>query len=193
MLRLNIKIVLFCFILLMLSQLSLIFPPSQISLTDIHQIPPDYLAVFPSSLQVVDEEAFAGTAFETVVFGNSLRSLGDRSFENASRLTHLYIPVSTEHIGESVLPGTVLLHGVDGSYAQAWAKGNGISFVIDDVWNVSGAFFGLHIENLLSLLWVICPADDKLLLQLSEIIKRFVKSMRPQDRPELYPINYRFP
>ena len=48
--------------------------------------------ILPSSLQFIDEEAFAGTAVETVVAADALQRIADRAFADTSILTAVFLP-----------------------------------------------------------------------------------------------------
>lgn len=155
----------------------------------------DYTFIFPASLEIIENEAFAGTEAQTVTFQRGLQNIGEGAFQAAINLKEIYLPDSVEIIADSAFPKNegLIVHGVKGSLAQYWADENGFDFVVDDIWTDTQVSEKIHVEPLLSLFWIICPIDEKALSRSSERIKRFIKSMRPQDRPELYPINYRFP
>ena len=149
----------------------------------------------PSSVKIIAEEAFAGTIVQTVVFQSQVQFIGSNAFQDADYLKIIYIPDSVVFIAESAFPKNdgLTIHGVKGSYVQKWAEENSFDYVVDDIWTDTQTTEGIHVENLLCLFWIICPADENAFIRFFERIKRFIKSMRPQDRPELYPINYRFP
>ena len=155
----------------------------------------DYTFNFPSSLETIDEEAFVGTVAETAIIQSNLLKIEKDVFQGANNLKDVYLPDSVLFIADSAFPQNngLTIHGIEGSYAQKWAEENGFDFIVNDIWTDAHVAEGIHIENLLSLFWIICPVDEKSVLRVIEAIKRFIKSMRPQDRPELYPINYRFP
>lgn len=155
----------------------------------------DRLFTLPSSLLIIEDEAFEGVAAQTVVFPDGLQSIGKGAFANASSLKEVYIPDSTQYIGDSAFSvnSGLTIHGIDGSYAKDWANKHEIPFVIDDVWSVfvpSGRFSNT-LPNPVSR-----PVATIILVILFELFRLNyygVRSRRPQDRPELYPINYRFP
>ena len=157
--------------------------------------PTENTFILPASLQSVDEEAFVGTAAKTVIFPEGFTSLDYRVFEHADNLTDVYFPASTEYIGLDSLPHNIDLtvHGTDNSFAQHWASENGIAFVIDDIWTKAQASDTFHVESLLAMFFIICPMDEKRLEQFLRDVGEFIRSMRPQDRPELNAIDYRFP
>lgn len=150
---------------------------------------------FPAFLMFIDEEAFAGTQVQTVIFQNGVQSIGSDAFGGADNLKDVFIPGSIIIIADSAFPKNdgLTIHGLEGSYVQEWAEVNGFDFVVDDIWTDSLFPEEIHIENLILLFWIICPVDERAFIRFFEKINRYIKSMRPQDRPELYPINYRFP
>lgn len=152
--------------------------------------------VFPASLLVVEDEAFAGTAAETIVFPNGFLILGREAFSEASNLRDVYLPPSTVYIGKTAFPTDhkdLLIHGVEGSYVQKWAERHKRPFVSDNIWSA-------RVESVT----VRDVQADRIdpLFRVADQTKHFLFrridgdegiSMRPQDRPELNPIDYRFP
>ena len=149
---------------------------------------------FPRELQTIEEEAFSGTALERVVFGDELLYIGDRAFQDNFRLSDVYIPASVCFIGDMAFPDNIALtvNGIQDSYAQKWAESNHVLFVANDIWSSTQIIKSIHLKLAL-LLWIFCVVHKKTLLRVLEYIRKYIKSMRPQDRPELHPINYRFP
>ena len=149
---------------------------------------------FPLALRTIDDYAFYGTSLETAVFGERLAFIGEKAFLNIESLTDVYIPPSTGFIGRQAFPDGIVIHGVDGSYAQKWAAKNGIAFTVEDIWPARAASEVIYLRVILALLCSVLPPGSNPLLQKNRRrVEVFVKSMRPQDRTELYPINYRFP
>ena len=93
---------------------------------------------FPSSLLIIEDEAFEGTSVENVILPDGLISIGSGAFEGIDALTGVYIPSSVTYIAESAFAMTadLTIHGIDESYAEDWAEHQGIPFVVDDIWNV---------------------------------------------------------
>lgn len=151
------------------------------------------IATFPASLQILDDEAFSGTTIEVAIFGDALQSVGERAFHDVQSLTDVYLPESTESIGIHSFPVGVLIHGVEGSYAQTWAEENGFIFTTINIHNDAVEVKSIDFEGLLLLLCVAIPTDIQIMEKIRRYYLYFAKSLRPQDRPELYPINYRFP
>ena len=85
----------------------------------------------PSSLQTIEEEAFAGTAIENFEFPAALTDVGDRAFADISALESVTIPPTEElTISDTAFEGSdVLIRGEEGSYAQEWAERNGVPFL----------------------------------------------------------------
>ena len=150
--------------------------------------------VFPSSLQEIADEAFEGTAVRTVVFQNGLLQIGDHAFADTPCLTDAYIPASTEYIAESAFGGNegLTIHGEEDSYPQQWAEEHHIAFTVANIWkpipvkeNKAGVqemevhfFITVHPDQTVRSAFGATDEDE---------------SKRPQDRPELNPIDYRFP
>ena len=184
-----------CIVLLLVMHLLLALSLEGVTYTESVEEYKDYTFGFPSFLQAIDSEAFEGVTAKTIVFLSELQKIESDALQNAFNLKDIHLPDSVSAIADSAFPKNsgLAIHGVEGSYAQQWALENGFDFVVDDIWTDTQITEEIHPENLLSLLWVICPVDTKALISFFDRIKRFIKSMRPQDRPELYPINYRFP
>lgn len=151
--------------------------------------------VLPTSLEMIEAEAFAETAVRYAIFPNGIQKIESDAFLGAVSLKDVFLPDSVSVIASSAFSQNtgLTIHGIEGSYVQKWAAENGFDFIADDIWTDTRLPDGIHFENILSLFWIICPVYEKSNFRFVEIIRRFVKSMRPQDRPELYPINYRFP
>lgn len=145
----------------------------------------------PASLTWIEEEAFAGTAFQLVVLDEKLTYIGEKAFGGAQDLQSVYISENTAYIGAEAFPADTMIHGREGSYAQQWAEENGYRFQCDNAWNID-------FTPLLSLLLLVqtclfAPAVDTRHEYRFRRVKAYLRDMRPQKRSELYPINYRFP
>lgn len=149
-------------------------------------------AVFPKSLYYLGEEAFAGTSIESVVFESELTTIGNLAFAGTP-LIDVYIPQSTKHIGNDAFPSESVVHGIINSYAETWAKERKYRFVSDNIWSTCIIPAEYHDVFCLFLFCILLPADFKKKYTIRKNIWALIRSMRPQDRIELYPINYRFP
>ena len=152
-------------------------------------------AVMPSYLKEVDEEAFAGTALNTVILPNGLLRIHEKAFADIIHLGDVYIPPTTIYIGEHVFEGSSkpTIHGVKGTFAEKWTKKHRLPFVADNIWCLldSGEkSFSTH--SSLQAVVVRMPKAKKAFLAKYSCNNKN-RSMRPQDRPELNPIDYRFP
>ena len=89
----------------------------------------------PASLQVIGEEAFAGTAIENTELPESLTSVGDGAFSDIPCLESVTVPATDRlTISDSAFDGSggVIIRGEEGSYAQEWADRNGFPFLPAD-------------------------------------------------------------
>lgn len=95
-------------------------------------------AVFhlPASLRTIEDEAFLGTAPETVLLPEAVTRIGSRAFADMSALREVGIPASAQFIAADAFGGTpaARLYGVAGSYAEKWAETLGYAFIRKDVW-----------------------------------------------------------
>ncbi len=157
----------------------------------------DKASVFslPAFLIEIGDSAFENTAAEAVIIPDSTVILGNRAFANNKVLRNVQIPNTVLFIGENAFAESihVRIQGIENSYAKAWARVHNVPFVEEE--NAPRWFTKL--KNVLLqgcfLSWsigYICPE-----LQYWQCRKRERReiSMRPQDRTELYPINYKFP
>lgn len=150
---------------------------------------------FPSALTEIGEEAFEDTAASVIVFSDRLERIGDRAFSGMESLTDVYIPPSVEAIADAAFSPSpaLLIHGAGGSYAQKWAKEHRIAFVVDNIWkhilDHDGTSGGRAATGEVRYRTV---NPQKSVRRIPESVNDR-ESMRPQDRPELNPIDYRFP
>ncbi len=149
--------------------------------------------IFPSSLNIIEEEAFEGTHVKTAILPDGFQYIGQNAFAGDSVLTDVYIPTSTEYIADTAFPmnSDLIIHGVEDSYAQKWAEENNIPFVVEDIWKPvvdDGKTASIQEAGLAFLFQIVIP---KKIIKIGSRAKD--ESIRPQDRPELYPIDYSFP
>lgn len=152
-------------------------------------------AVFPNSLMVIEDEAFEGTAFRTLVFKDGFLRMGDRVFSGILFLKEVYLPRSVDYISDTAFSGSefVKIWGYAGTYVQEWAKRQNIDFCRSDFWYSAPTNVQYAIEKLLAMFFVFCLPVTEDLIKNKRYIEDLAISMRPQDRPELNPIDYRFP
>ena len=150
--------------------------------------------IFPLSLQEIEEDAFSGTAAEAVIFPDGLLRIGENAFSKARNLTDVYVPESTEYIANCAFSASqnLTIHGIDNSYAKEWAEGHQVPFVADDIWSMppknssSTSAQGISINRQ-------AAVNPEQMIAVHERSEDEAESKRPQDRPELNPIDYRFP
>jgi len=149
--------------------------------------------VFPSSLNTIEEEAFEGITVETVILPDGFQYIGEEAFGGNSTLTDVYLPPSTEYIADTAFPmnSELVIHGVEDSYALEWAEEHNIPFVVDNIWKSivdNGSSVKKQEIGLAFLFLIIIP---KTITQIGSRAED--ESIRPKNRPELYPIEYSFP
>lgn len=153
------------------------------------------VSVFPASLQIVEEEAFEGTSMQALLFEESLQHIGYRAFYSMQSLRDVYVPRSVEYIEDSAFLCSSLeaIHGAEGSYAQRWADVHGIPFETSEYWSSVPERVHVFAEILIALLGSFCLPKQCERKRIKQYLRAFIISMRPQDRAELHPIDYRFP
>lgn len=149
------------------------------------------VSTFPLSLKEIGTEAFSGTLLTTLVFNAGLEIIEPYAFNNIATLESVYFPESLKRIDEHAFPARVAVFCVKGSYAEQWAKVNDYSFSVVDIWNTK-MIRVVILRLLLSCFIIIEISVEKTENKLKRMQKLLI-SMRPQDRIELYPIDYRFP
>lgn len=153
------------------------------------------VAFFPSELTVIDEEAFEGTALQTLVFEANVLQIGERAFKGTNQMKEVFLPRTMEFIADSAFSLSTIetVYGLEGSYAESWARKLKLVFKRSDYWFTTPSIEQLCLNILLTFLSFICPPlkceDQKIKRYLNTVII----NMRPQVRPELIPIDYRFP
>ena len=146
----------------------------------------------PTSLQYIEDEAFAETGLSSILFSENLLYIGSRAF-SAYSLKDAYVPERTEYIGENAFPAETVIHGVENSYVQIWAQKNGLTFVNDYIFCSNAKPIKTSLEHAILIFFFVIPLDSVKNTHKRRSTQKYVRSLRPQDRTELYPINYRFP
>ena len=151
--------------------------------------------VLPSSLQLIEDGAFSNIAAETVILPDGLLQIGENALDGVRSLTDIYIPDTTEYIADSAISCAqdITIHGTDNSYAKDWAERHGIPFVVDDIWHLfilKGMSEDTQTKPMYHYIGTIVLI---ILFSFFRSCYYELRSRRPQDRSELYPIEYRFP
>lgn len=150
---------------------------------------------FPTSLKYIEKEAFWDTAVEIIAFPEGFLCLEDNAFAENTHLKKIILPSTTIYIADSafVVTAETVIYGDWGSYVQDWARKHGASFAYENLWssildNVKKV--GNYIEQIQDLFHALLAT-----MFFNSVItgQDMGKSRRPQDRPELNPIDYRFP
>lgn len=95
-----------------------------------HSIASDPDFVLPSSLTVIEDEAFTGGAFTYVKLPDGAVSIGWHAFADCPNLMYIYIPATTESIDAHAFDGEdrLTIIGVPGSEAETYARLHGFAF-----------------------------------------------------------------
>lgn len=90
------------------------------------------MAVLPSALSMIEEEAFINTSFYYVVLPETTTSIGSKAFANCSNLKYIYIPSKTTSIADDAFLNVtgLTIYGKSGSYAQTFANRKGYTFQV---------------------------------------------------------------
>ena len=150
---------------------------------------------FPKALKIIEDEAFEGTSVKTVILPDGLQYIGERAFDKIETLRKVYIPESAVYIADTAFykGAAYTVYGIRGSYAEDWAKKHRVPFKEADIWRTvlpKDQHKDEHSPRADMLLWTYDPFEpDRTYL---DTIEENV-SHRIEDRPEFYPIDYRFP
>ncbi len=89
-----------------------------------------YTSMLPSSLKIIEDSAFEGTAITCIELPENVEEIRDYSFADIQTLRTISIPNKTKYIGKNALKGSnnVTITGAPKGYARAWAHENGIPF-----------------------------------------------------------------
>lgn len=155
----------------------------------------DSTFILPSDLRIIEDEAFEGTSVETVILPDGFLFIGESAFGEVQTLKKVYIPESTIYIADSAFSddASYTILGLEGSYAEDWAKEHNVPFEEEDIWR-----HVLHHSHRLDgnerkrdiILWTLDPFEPD---RTEKDTQDDNKSYRVEDRPEFHPIDYRFP
>ncbi len=153
------------------------------------------VAVMPEALIRVEEGAFAGTSFRKILFGEGFRYVGDLAFSDMELLREVTFPRSADYIADSAFlrSDIEIIRGPEGAYAQQWAKRHQIAFETSDCLITTPTDPEAVFAALASLFAVVLLPMNNEAVRIKRYLRSTAISMRPQDRPELDPIDYRFP
>ena len=85
----------------------------------------------PSGITKIGSEAFKDcSSLSRIKLQGKVTEIGSNAFKDCTQLVSIYIPTSVQKIGETAFTGCSLLtiYGTENSYAQTYAKENGIQF-----------------------------------------------------------------
>ena len=150
--------------------------------------------LFPASLKIIDEEAFSETSLVKAVLPDGVTYIGNKAFHKAIHLKDIVIPKTTVYIGKLAIPQNegLIIHTVKGSYAHHWAKEHHRHFVINNDKPLRNKSIQMRSDNSTKNVYNQTVHYGNL-IRLHARTEDEGNSMRPQERPELYPIDYKFP
>ena len=106
-------------------------------------------AQLPTSLTIIDDSAFEGTALVSVEIPESVTYIGDYAFANIPSLLGIHIPDTTQFIGKDAFIGSreVTLSASSGSYAKSWAAANGYRFQLISTFTARDGIIHYSFQN----------------------------------------------
>ena len=150
----------------------------------------------PAALRIVEDEAFSGIAGEVAILQEFVEYIGDGAFADISVLSDVYIPETTRYIADDAFTGTnTIIHGIDGSFADQWAREHGFRFVHDNIWIAIGQSYANGFVEKLRLAQSFMGTVVQTVLLISCLVMSLHKRnrKRTKDYPELYAIDLAFP
>lgn len=85
---------------------------------------------FPAMLEVIEDEAFMGAAFESVTLRQGCTAIGSRAFAQCAGLNTIYVPDSVKSIADDAFEGCsgLTIVAPQGSFAHTFAESHGINW-----------------------------------------------------------------
>ena len=89
----------------------------------------------PEALEIIEDEAFEGTAIVSVDLPERVERIGSNAFAHIPTLQHIRIPDATREIAATAFAGShhVTITGAPNSYARAWAREHDTPFAPAEV------------------------------------------------------------
>ena len=146
----------------------------------------DRVSVLPASLQVIDDEAFAGTALQVVVTNDELTAIGERAFADNDSLVLFVASNDIETISDDAFENDekLTIIGEWNGFIADWAQAHGIAFV-DIVLLRQSALLNHRYELLIIIILIIAIIACSDYRSRLGNANRFMRSMRRWDRPEM--------
>lgn len=90
----------------------------------------EHISILPSSLNLIEEEAFAETNLKTISLPDNISCIGDYAFADIDSLETIIIPNKVTYIGKNTFKGSnqLIVLGTTKSYVNAWTEKAGIPF-----------------------------------------------------------------
>ena len=91
---------------------------------------PDPDFILPDNLKIIEDEAFAGCAFQYAYLPEGTEAIGSKAFADCPNLTFIHIPESCTSIAKDAFAGVtgLTIFGQEGSYAEFYASKYGFIF-----------------------------------------------------------------
>ena len=89
-----------------------------------------------SKLKKIDSQTFYGcAALPSIMIPYNVTAIGDSAFVNCTKLTQITVPRNTTLIASNAFsyPKKMTMYGPSGCYAQTYANGKGIKYVVQDI------------------------------------------------------------
>lgn len=150
----------------------------------------------PAAIKVIEDEAFAKTGVKAVVFRAGIAHVGEKVFSGARFLTDIFFPASMKRLDDSFFPRNpgLTIHSLKNSNVADRVREQQIPFVQPNAEILTPiSANAIYSESRIPNNWRIRLLASEKQVNLHERGADEGKSLRPQDRPELNPIDYRFP
>ena len=150
--------------------------------------------ILSSSLREIGKEAFADTSVEIVIIPPTKITIGERAFADNQKLRIISIPKFVAFIDDTAFENVpaLTINTPKNSYAATWAQRHDIAVTSEPILLSKEKNRGeVSKSEVIFLLCFISVLAAQGLWRKRNTIR--VICMRPQDRIELYPINYKFP
>ena len=85
----------------------------------------------PDTLREIGLTSFYNTALKSIVIPEKCERIGEECFGSCEKLKDIYVPRSVRNIGNDAFDITAVIHTEEGSFAERYARENGIKYDYD--------------------------------------------------------------